>query len=267
MVWIKFVICVAIVFIAGTRLSKYGDIIAEKTGLGRVWVGTILLAAATSLPELVVGISSVTIIDKPDLTVGNLFGASLFNLAAIAYMDILYRQGPLLSFVSPHIALSAVASGLLIALVGTSIFIAHNISSLGIANYIGLYSPILFILYLLIYQMLARYEKTSQPLGTADSDVHPKHEDVSSKRVYIYFAFATLAIIGAGTWLSFVGDEITESTGLRASFVGTLFPSCHHLYAGAGSLHFSAQTKSAGHGSGKCRRQQPIQHGNHHFYR
>jgi cation:H+ antiporter len=223
MVWIKFVICVAIIFIAGTRLSKYGDIIADKTGLGRVWVGTILLAAATSLPELVVGINSVTVIGKPDLTVGNLLGASLFNLVAIAYMDIMYRQGPLLYYVSPRIALSAVAGGLLIALVGASIFIAHNISPMGIANYIGIYSPILFILYLLIYQMLARYEKASQPQGADNSDMHSKHKEISSKKAYLFFALASLAIVGAGTWLSFLGDEISEITGLQASFIGTLF--------------------------------------------
>jgi cation:H+ antiporter len=44
---------------AGTLRSKYGDVIAEKTGLGRVWMGAILIAGITSLPELASGVSAV----------------------------------------------------------------------------------------------------------------------------------------------------------------------------------------------------------------
>jgi cation:H+ antiporter len=53
MVWLEFGICVALIGVAGTRLSRYGDIIAEKTGMGGTWIGLILLASVTSLPELV----------------------------------------------------------------------------------------------------------------------------------------------------------------------------------------------------------------------
>ena len=55
MVWLEFIICVAIVITASNVLSRYADVIAEKTGLGRAWVGAILLAGVTSLPELVSG--------------------------------------------------------------------------------------------------------------------------------------------------------------------------------------------------------------------
>lgn len=53
MVWIEFIICVAIVIAASNVLSRYADAIAEKTGLGQAWVGALLLAGVTSLPELV----------------------------------------------------------------------------------------------------------------------------------------------------------------------------------------------------------------------
>jgi hypothetical protein len=75
MVWLQFVVCLATIVVAGTRLSKYGDVIAGKTGLGRVWVGIVLLATVTSLPEVATGISAVAIVDSPDLAVGDLFGA------------------------------------------------------------------------------------------------------------------------------------------------------------------------------------------------
>jgi len=58
--WIGLILCTSVIVYAGARLSKYGDIIAGKTGLGGTWIGVVLLASVTSLPELVTGISSVT---------------------------------------------------------------------------------------------------------------------------------------------------------------------------------------------------------------
>ena len=57
--WAQFVVCVLIIFFAGTKVAKYGDVIAEKTGLGGLWIGVALLALVTSLPELFTGISAV----------------------------------------------------------------------------------------------------------------------------------------------------------------------------------------------------------------
>jgi cation:H+ antiporter len=55
--WAKFAICAAMVGLAGPALSRYGDIIAQLTGLSRTWIGLVLLATATSLPELFTGLS------------------------------------------------------------------------------------------------------------------------------------------------------------------------------------------------------------------
>lgn len=75
-----FIVCTAAIVYSGTRLSKYGDIIAEKMGLGRAWVGLVLLASVTSLPELITGISSVTFVVAPDIAVGDVLGSCIFNI-------------------------------------------------------------------------------------------------------------------------------------------------------------------------------------------
>ena len=91
MVWFKFFLSVAIILFAGTKLARYGDAIAEKTGLGRMWIGLVLLAAITTMPELVTGVSSAALVGLPDLALGTLFGSCLFNLTILALLDILYR--------------------------------------------------------------------------------------------------------------------------------------------------------------------------------
>ena len=105
MVWIKFIVCVVVIFISGRKIARYGDIIAEKTGLGGVWIGLVLIAMLTSLPEFFNGVSAVTLVDAPGLTIGNLLGANmfnLFNLTIISIGDLLYTKGPILAAVSEN---------------------------------------------------------------------------------------------------------------------------------------------------------------------
>jgi cation:H+ antiporter len=212
-----------IIIVAGTRLSKYGDIIAEKSGLGRVWVGIVLLATVTSLPEVATGISSVALIQNPDLAIGDLFGASLINLAIIALIDVLYTKGPVLHLQGTGIVLATILSMLLIAAAATSIFLAHSVLSLNIFGLIGIYSPLLLCLYLISQYMLFRF-KTRQPDTTENSiPANPAYASISLKRTFLYFGLTAIAIVGAGIWLGFIGDQISKSTGLNASFVGTLF--------------------------------------------
>ncbi|UCH51960.1 MAG: sodium:calcium antiporter [Chloroflexota bacterium] len=223
MVWIKFVVCLAIILVAGTRLSRYGDVIAEKTGLGRIWIGVVLLATVTSLPELATGISSVALIGKPDLTLGDLFGSNLLNLVTIAIIDVFYTRGPVLNYAGTGLILVATASTLLIGAVATSIYIAQNVVSLGIFNYIGLYSPIIFCMFMIIQYMLIRFQRNQQSQTNTDSPTAAVHGKTSLKKAVAFFVIAALATAGAGTWLGFIGDELSMVTGLNDSFVGSLF--------------------------------------------
>jgi len=86
LLWAGFIICTAAIVYSGIKLSKYGDVIAEKTGLGRAWIGLVLMASVTSLPELVTGISSVTFAGVPDIAVGDVLGSCVFNMLIIALL-------------------------------------------------------------------------------------------------------------------------------------------------------------------------------------
>ena len=99
LIWIEFSLCVLLILFFGSRLSRYGDIVAEKTGLSGLWVGLLLLAAITSLPELITGIGAVSFVggvEGANLALGAVFGSNLFNLLIIGLMDVMYRSGPLL---------------------------------------------------------------------------------------------------------------------------------------------------------------------------
>src|SRR4030043_1132404 len=122
LLWIGFIICTLVIVYSGTKLSKYGDIIAEKTGLGRAWIGLVRMASVTSLPELVTGISSVPFAGLPDIAVGDVLGSCVFNIFIIALLDAVYRIMPISAKAHQGNVLSAAFGILLLCIVALSIF-------------------------------------------------------------------------------------------------------------------------------------------------
>jgi cation:H+ antiporter len=217
LVWLKLIICILIIFIAGQKVAKYGDAVASRTGIGQVWMGVIAIAVITSLPELFTGISAVTIVDSPDLTIGDLLGANAFNMLNLAILDIFHRNGSLLAAVSRAHQLTALFSLILVAIITVSIFISIHFNEMAM-GWIGWYTPVILLLYLLSVRQIFFYEKKHP--GPPDETEDPS---LSLKRLLVYFGIAAMCIIGAGIWLATIGDEIAEATGWGQSFVGTLF--------------------------------------------
>lgn len=90
--WIIFSLSGLVVVLAGVRLTRSGDTIAEETGLGGAWVGAVFIAIATSLPELATDYFAVRL-GEYDLAIGDLFGSSMANMLILALLDLfLWRQ-------------------------------------------------------------------------------------------------------------------------------------------------------------------------------
>jgi cation:H+ antiporter len=220
LVWLKFLFCLVVILFAGTKLARYGDAIAEKTGLGRIWIGLVLIALITSMPELVTGISSAALVKLPDLALGDFLGSCLFNLSILAVLDIIYRPAPLLNKASPRHLLMAGFVILLISLAAISILFGEALSGLALA-WVGVPSLILFLLYLGGVRWMFFYERSHQPQPVATTP--SQYGELDRKTTYFRFSLAALAIIGAGIWLAFIGDEISTTYSLSTTFVGSLF--------------------------------------------
>lgn len=201
-------------------LAKYGDIIAEKTGLGRAWIGLVLMASVTSLPELVTGISSVTIADVPDIAVGDIMGSCVFNLAVIALMDILHGPSPIFSRAEHSHTLSAGFCVILIALASISILSNNNIPAIG---HIGIYTPVIILIYAIGIRSIFKFEQRKISEFVEDIAEAVKYKDISTGRAVFKYVLNALAIIAAATLLPFIGERVAEETGLGNSFIGSIF--------------------------------------------
>lgn len=227
-VWLSFLLCLLVIGVAGVKLTEYGDAIADKTGMGGSWVGLVLIATVTSLPELASGITAVTVAMVPDIAVGDVLGSCVYNLFILAIMDAFKRGDPVLSVARPEHILSAGFGVLLIAMaalgVGTAVAMGQMASpSLHLAPgiSIGWTTPFLIALYILAVRTLYRYqEREVSEFTDEQSDRFP---GLSLNDVVIRYSIAAAFVIAAGIWLPFVSEDISVVMSWEQSFTGTLF--------------------------------------------
>jgi cation:H+ antiporter len=214
-----FLVCAVIIIYSGTKLSFYGDKIADLTGMGKAWVGLILMASVTSLPELITGISSVAIVKAPDLAAGDIFGSCVFNLLILSVLDARIKQPLFLMVKSSHI-IAAIFGIILLTTAGMAIYLSDEIPSV---LWISSFSFVLFGVYLVSIWGIFKYEHAAliefPPLIIPQTHSH----SAELKKVIGGYALHALIVIGAAIFLPYFGEHIAAYTGLGNSFFGTVF--------------------------------------------
>jgi cation:H+ antiporter len=222
MVWVEFAICAALVIWASTILARYGDVLAEKTGLGGAWVGGILLAGVTSLPELVSGVAAVSWLQQPNLAAGGVLGSCLFNLVLIAVLDFTYQPGSILARAHNGHVLSSALGILLLGIVAGSALLGPAADGFGLMGFSAI-SLIILIVYVLGARLISRFEQRRMAEVLEMTSKVRNYDQVSAVRAYGIFLGSAIAVVALGVWLASLGDRIAATTGLSHSFVGTLF--------------------------------------------
>jgi len=221
LVWIQFLICLAAILAAGTRLAKYADAISEKTRLGRIWIGIALVATITAMPEMATGISSAVLVDSADLAFGTLLGSVCFNLTIVAILDVLNKQHvPALSQVSSRQLPGSRWGIALITVAGLGLYLAPRIAMPSI-GWLSLPGALLLVMYPLAVRRILLAERRHTRGEEQETTEHYGH--LTLRGVLLRFYLAAAVVVAAGVWLSFTGDKIAEVTGWGTSFVGNLF--------------------------------------------
>jgi cation:H+ antiporter len=206
-----FVASGAVVVLAGTRLARHADAIAEATRLGRLWIGSVLLAAATSLPELTTDVSAVRL-GAPDLAVGDLFGSSMANMLILALVDLLPPRRKVLQRATLDHALSASLAISVNALAAVLVVLRPERTVLSV----GPGSLLLALVYLAGTRAVYRQARREGPAIEAEG---PARRVVS--RAVRGFALAALAVFVAAPAFAWSARGIAQVTGLGNTFVGT----------------------------------------------
>lgn len=216
-VWLEFFACVAAIGLGGYQLARYADLIAAKWGLSRNWIGLVLMATVTSLPELVTGASSVVLADAPDIAVGNVLGACVFNLFVLGAVDLAFRSGSVFHSPNRGHVLTAAFAILMFALVGFNLVLGDRGIGLAIGH-VGLYSVLIVALYAGAIRALYRFERAA-PDSSIPEDTRPA---LTRRQVMARYAGWAALVFAGAIWLPFVAERLADGMGWTRTFVGTL---------------------------------------------
>jgi cation:H+ antiporter len=219
MIWIQFSATALVIVFAGVRLARYGDVLGEKTGLGRSWVGVVLLAATTSLPELFTGFGATALADLPDIAVGDVLGSCMFNLLILSFMDAVQPE-PLSTRAHQGHALSIGFGLLVIGIAGLGLLGSSRLPALG---WIGLYTPALIAVYFVSMRLIFTHERHRRMRETREVAEELQYGGVPLRTAVLHYAIAAVLVVGAALWLPRLGAELARQTGLGEAFVGSLF--------------------------------------------
>ena len=220
-----FVAAAAVVVVSGIVLARSGDQLAERTGLGGMVVGMLLLAGATSLPEVATDVSA-SLADAPDLAVGDLFGSSMANMAILALIDLVHRGR-----VWPSVSLGH-ARGATIAIALTALAVLGVVAPSGIAlGWVGIETILIALTYVAAVLWIRRSPTTAHRRGVKDAaedaarptvwGTEPVHRR-SLRAEALRFGLASLAVLAAAPTLALSGQGLAAATGIGETFIGTL---------------------------------------------
>lgn len=222
---LAFAAATAVVWAAGTRMVLFSDEIAERFDLGRAFIGLILLATITSLPEVVTTFTA-SAAGNAGLALGNLFGGITMQTAILAAVDFMVVRHALTSWPrKPTHALEAVfLIVLLTVLVGISI-----VGERELFWQIGAGGLCLFLAYPLVITTLRRYDErqTWAPIDFPESETGPPlvtsraaMARISNTALMLRLGITSLLILVAGYFAADRADQIARLSGLGSSFIG-----------------------------------------------
>ena len=219
MIWIQFLATALIIIFAGVRLARYGDVLGEKSGLGRSWIGLVLIAATTSLPELFTGFGATALASLPDIAVGDVLGSCMFNLLILSFMDAIQPE-PLSTRAHQGHALSIGFGLVLVGVAGFGLLGGTHVPTFG---WVGLSSPALIALYFVSMRLSFTHEQQRRTRELREVADELRYAAISKRRAALNYAGAAALVVGAAIWLPRLGAELARQTGLGEAFVGSLF--------------------------------------------
>lgn len=220
-----FALAAICVWLAGTRLARAVNSVAEITGLGKAFTGMLLLGGITSLPE-VAAVSTSAALGNAPLAINNLLGTASLNLILLAVADAIYGRGALTGVAGTPASLMQGALSMLLGVFVAMLATAGDVPIFGV----GAGSAALLLASAGALWIASRIEhrhvwqavggpKPQKPTGNG----HAQHRvERPLRQLVVAIAGAAAVILVGGFTLSVSADAIAQRTGISAGLVGFL---------------------------------------------
>jgi cation:H+ antiporter len=214
MIWLHFTLSAVVIVLAAIKLAEYGDAIAYHTKLGGMFIGALLIASATSMPEILTMMNSITQ-DHINLTAGDLFGSSIFNMLLLGVLDMIFYKHRILRRVALKHALTASLGTML---TGMAVFFLLSDIHLKV-GWVGLDSLLMIATYFMGVRLLR-----SNPVTNTPEEELREPEDTgkipSIRKAIIGFVITIIVLIVVAPWMVRSGSGVAQMTGLGDGFIG-----------------------------------------------
>lgn len=205
-----YLLAAAVLVVFSMKCADYVDMLDKKTNMSGAFIGGVILAAVTSLPELITSISSIAI-GKEGLIIGNVLGSDVFNLCIFGALTVIsVNEYSKAKIGSSHIKTIICT---ILAYLTTGAVLFFNIGAIpGVS--INFASVIIVILYAISCKFLADDDSESE--GEDDNDL-------TIKQVVVRFIICALGLVIFSVIITKITSVIEEQYALGASLAGALF--------------------------------------------
>lgn len=213
MLYLFYAILAFLVVFLSVYLSKYVDALDKKTNLSGAFIGGVLLAAVTSLPELFTSITAVLFVNQPQLVQGNVYGSNIFNLTIFAICII---------FASKSYETAPVSKGHFYTTIFTIILFV--ICLLGMYFPFNLPIPFLTLNWASVAIVIV-YVINLKAINSDDITENDNEDtvDLSVKQIVFRFILMAVLLVIVSVLLTQVTDKISEKLNLGKTVAGAIF--------------------------------------------
>ena len=211
MMWVGIyaALAVCVVFFS-IKLANYVDLIDKKTDLSGAFIGGVILAAVTSLPELFTSISAVLFVKQPDLVMGNILGSNLFNMCIFGGAALIAAKSLCRSTIGSSHFKTTVITFIMFSIMLLPVVFKKDYTVVGIS----VYSIILLVLYACSIKFMAGDSAESEGEDTSD---------LTLKQIIIRFIIMAVLLVTASIFITIATDHLTEEFNLGKTVGGALF--------------------------------------------
>lgn len=196
-----FMVLAFIIIKAGMKLGDYGDAIGDLKGLDKSFIGLVMLASITSLPELITS-TSTTLIGNPQMAISNIFGSNLFNIFIIFILDIFILKN--MSY-SSQIHMKNIVTGFFSFIMTLFFILGYTFPEFHFLNMHGI-SVLIILIYIISMKMISNYD-SEYHIGLIHSE-EEKEIEMTYGEAKRGFVISSLVVILTGVALSYVTDKI-----------------------------------------------------------
>ena len=211
MIFVWYLMVAAVLVLFSIKCAYYVDMLDKKTDMSGAFIGGVILAAVTSLPEMITSISAVAL-GNPGLIIGNVLGSDVFNLCIFGSLTLISVKAFRRATVGTSHLKTLVCTALAYATTGFVLFSGVNTSFPGVS--INAASVIIVILYAISCKFMASDDSESE---------NEDDNDLTVKQVVTRFILCAFGLVVASIIITKITDLIDQQYNLGASLAGALF--------------------------------------------